>query len=167
MIWWTIASTILMFVGAWWIYTLEQRLRAMDERYKKLLSLADEADQGTILQLVSQLNEYEARFVQVEDYVMRVGAVLPHIVQGYGVVRYDAFQNITGEQSFSLALIDERGNGVVISALHARSDTRIYAKQLEAWRSEHSLSAEEQQALGQARQVLEGKVQPKSEHEEV
>lgn len=163
MVWWIIASTLLMFVGAYWIYTLEQRTTAMDARYQKLLSLANEADQGTILQLLSQLNGYEARFAQVEDYVTRVGAVLPHIIQGYGVVRYDAFENIRGEQSFSLALIDERGNGVMISALHARSDTRIYAKQLAEWRSEHSLSAEEQQALGQARQVLEGKVPLSSE----
>jgi hypothetical protein len=160
MILWIIASTVLMGVAAYWIYTLEKRTAAMAERYEKMLSLADEADQGTILQLLSQLNAYETRFAPIEDYVTRVSTVLPHIIQGYGIVRYDAFDNIRGEQSFSIALIDEGGNGVVISALHAHSDTRIYAKQLEAWRSEHSLSAEEQQALGQARQVLEGKRPP-------
>ena len=45
---WVIASTILLFVAAYWIYTLEKRLKLLETRYQKLLALADDADQATI-----------------------------------------------------------------------------------------------------------------------
>jgi len=87
----------------------------------------------------------------------RLLQALPHTIQGYGVVRYDAFENVAGDQSFSLALVDVEGSGVMLSGLHSRADTRVYAKALKQWQAGYGFSAEEQQALGLARQVLEGK----------
>lgn len=66
------------------------------------------------------------------------------------VVRYDAFEDMGGALSFSAALLDERGDGVVISAINGRSETRSYAKQVVGGDSEHSLSAEEFEAIDAA-----------------
>ena len=55
-----------------------------------------------------------------------------------------------------MALVDENGHGVIMTGLHGRDDVRVYAKPLENWKSSHSLSAEEQEVLGTARQNLQG-----------
>lgn len=67
------------------------------------------------------------------------------------VARYDAFPDMGGHLSWSLALLDDSGDGVVITSIHGRSDARSYAKQIAGWRSEQQLSAEEEQAVAQAR----------------
>lgn len=68
-----------------------------------------------------------------------------------GLHRYDAFANVGGQQSFSLALLDEEANGVVISGLYSRQEMRIYAKPVAKGRSDIALTPEEQRALSSAR----------------
>lgn len=153
---WVIASTILLFVGAYWLYVVEKRLKAMEERYQKILALAEDTDQATIVQFLARLDGQEKRLSQAEAALRRFGDILPHTIQGHGVVRYSAFENVGGDQSFSLALVDAHGNGAMLSGLHRRDDTRVYTKPLMQWRSSYSLSAEEQQALGRARQMIDG-----------
>lgn len=63
------------------------------------------------------------------------------------VVRYDAFGDMGGQLSWSLALLDDGGDGVVITSIHGRSDARTYAKPIAAWRCEQQLSPEEQDAV--------------------
>jgi len=64
-----------------------------------------------------------------------------------GVVRYDAFNETSGRQSSSVALLDERGNGVVLSAILQREQARVYAKPIAGGRSELELSPEEIEAM--------------------
>jgi hypothetical protein len=66
------------------------------------------------------------------------------------LVRYDAFSEVSGRMSFSLALLDDNGDGVTISAITGRSDTRVYAKAVAAGQGEHELSPEERQAVSVA-----------------
>jgi len=107
------------------------------------------------VQLLTRLDAQETRIGRFEATLRQIGQILPHTIQGHGAIRYSAFENVGGDQSFSLALVDARGNGAMLSGLHSRDDTRVYAKPLTQWRSSYSLSAEEQQALGQARQMIE------------
>ncbi|MEO6510611.1 MAG: DUF4446 family protein [Nocardioides sp.] len=67
------------------------------------------------------------------------------------VVRYDAFGDMGGHLSWSLALLDNGGDGVVITSIHGRSDARTYAKGIAAWSCDQQLSPEEQDALSHAR----------------
>lgn len=66
------------------------------------------------------------------------------------LVRYDALSEMSGRMSFSLALLDEHGDGVAISAISGRSDTRVYAKGVAGGKGEHELSPEEGQAVSSA-----------------
>ncbi|MEA3309476.1 MAG: DUF4446 family protein [Chloroflexota bacterium] len=150
---WVIAATLLLFLAAYWIYTLEERLNKMAERYARLAALAAELDEPTVINLLQQLEQQGAQLDDAWKLLHRLEAAFPHIVQGYGVVRYDAFPNIGGEQSFSLALVDLQGNGIVLSGLQSR-EMKIYAKSLVQWRAERSLSSEEQEALGMARKII-------------
>ena len=68
-----------------------------------------------------------------------------------GLVRYDAFGDVGGRQSWSLALLDDGGNGVVLTAIHGRSEARSYAKSVAGWSSEQPMSPEEQDAVAAAR----------------
>jgi hypothetical protein len=69
------------------------------------------------------------------------------------VVRYDAFGDMGGRLSFSAALYDDNGDGLVISSINGRSETRTYAKPLVGLASDHSLSPEEREAIEAAREV--------------
>jgi hypothetical protein len=67
------------------------------------------------------------------------------------VVRYDAFGDMGGHLSWSLALLDDGGDGVVLTSIHGRSDARTYAKNISAWTSQQQLSPEEEDAVSHAR----------------
>jgi len=67
------------------------------------------------------------------------------------VVRYDAFGDMGGHLSWSLALLDESGDGVVLTSIHGRSDARSYAKSIAGWHCDQQLSPEEEEAIEQAR----------------
>ena len=71
-------------------------------------------------------------------------------MQKVGLVRYNPFEETGGNQSFALAMLDADGDGWVLSSLHARSGTRVYAKAVSAGRSDVALSDEETAALRQA-----------------
>ena len=68
-----------------------------------------------------------------------------------GIIRYDAFGDVGGRLSWSLALLDDSGDGVVLTAIHGRSEARSYAKSVSGWRSEQQLSPEEDEAVASAR----------------
>lgn len=74
-------------------------------------------------------------------------AALRHLA----VVRYDAFGDMGGHLSWSLALLDDGGNGVVLTSIHGRSEARTYAKNIAAWSSDQQLSPEEDEAVAAAR----------------
>ena len=75
------------------------------------------------------------------------GDALRHLA----VVRYDAFGDLGGHLSWSLALLDDAGNGVVLTSIHGRSEARTYAKNVGAWTSQQQLSPEEAEAIAHAR----------------
>ncbi len=84
---------------------------------------------------------------EVQALRAEAGEALRHLA----VVRYDAFSDMGGRLSWSLALLDEAGNGVVLTSIHGRSEARTYAKDIAAWSSDQQLSPEEEEAVTAAR----------------
>jgi hypothetical protein len=76
---------------------------------------------------------------------------LADAIRHVAVVRYDAFNDMGGRMSFSAALLDDAGDGVVISSINGRTETRTYAKGVKGGASEAELSPEEEQVIGYAR----------------
>jgi hypothetical protein len=68
----------------------------------------------------------------------------------FSLLRFNPFSDTGGEQSFVLSLLDGGGNGILLTSLHGRGMTRIYAKRVIAGKSDQELSAEEKKALSQA-----------------
>jgi hypothetical protein len=79
------------------------------------------------------------------------GTVDPRAVRDVAIVRYDALQEMSGQLSFSLALLNAVGDGVVLSSINGRAETRTYAKPVRAGKGGQELSPEEAQAVHSAR----------------
>lgn len=75
----------------------------------------------------------------------------PRAVRDLAIVRYDALEETSGQLSFSLALLNALGDGVVMTSINGRSETRTYAKIIVAGHGAQELSPEEEQALRSAR----------------
>jgi hypothetical protein len=156
---WAVALTVLVIVGIVWILDLQARMGRLRRRREELLAEGEEGDHNlaaALENLASRLSETSARTERLVAHAQQIDEALAHAVQGVGLVRFRAFQDTGGDQSFSLALADGEGNGVVVSALYGRGATRIYAKPVQGWLSPKALSEEEEEALTQARQVIVG-----------
>lgn len=71
-------------------------------------------------------------------------------IQKVGIVRFNPFKEMGGDHSFSLALLDGKDTGFVITGLHTRERTRVYLKSIKKGKSDLELSSEEKKALGLA-----------------
>jgi hypothetical protein len=98
-----------------------------------------------------ELAQISARLGTLEAAVGQIADNLPRSIQGVGVVRYNPFEQMGSNMSFSLALLDGRANGVVVSVLNSREGSRVYGKAVERGTSNYPLSDEERQALALAR----------------
>jgi hypothetical protein len=108
-------------------------------------NLADilEAHLDKVYAVARRQDELDGRAVALE-------ARARHTLQGLSLVRFNNFDDTGGNQSFALAVSDPEANGVVISSLHARNQTRVYAKAVARGVAEGALSAEESNALREA-----------------
>jgi hypothetical protein len=108
--------------------------------------------------LVDHAVELQAAFAALRDWVETVATTLDGrlgeaelrlagAVTHRALVRYDAYNEMSGRQSLSIALLDDTRSGIVLSSIHHRDQARIYAKQVHAGKSELELSPEEQEAL--------------------
>lgn len=72
---------------------------------------------------------------------------IQHCVQGVGVIRYNAFEDMGGDLSFSVALLDQKSNGIAMTSITGRHDNRFYCKPIVAGKSVYPLSPEEENAI--------------------
>lgn len=96
-----------------------------------------------------ELADADVRALRAEVAALKqeVGGALRHLA----VVRYDAFGDMGGHLSWSVAMLDDAGDGVLFTSIHGRSEARTYARTVTAWTCEQPLSDEESQALRLAR----------------
>ncbi len=108
--------------------------------------VSDNIEQAEIL-----LREVERLSEQYAQVLRRLAGAVQHI----GVVRFDAFRDLGGLLSFAVALLDDRGNGLVLSSIYGRSESRTYAKPVVERGSNYELSPEEREAIRLAMQSKE------------
>ena len=111
--------------------------RGSDERSLEAIL---EAHLTRVHQVVRDLDEVEVRTAVLERDLRRTFARV-------GLVRYNPFEDTGGNQSFAIALLDAHGDGFLVSSLHARNQTRVYAKGVKGGRSDSATSDEEAEAL--------------------
>lgn len=130
---------------------LARRTRRLDERLSGITRGAEgrsleailDAHLEKVFTISRELDDVAARTAILEGAQRKA-------FQRVGLVRYNPFEDTGGNQSFALALLDASGDGWVLSSLHARQGTRVYAKEVRGGRSEAGLSSEETAAIAQA-----------------
>ena len=133
------------------VVALARRTRRLDARLAGLTRGAEGSSLEAVLD--AHLDKVQAVARELDEVVARqavLEAAQRKAFQRVGLVRYNPFEETGGNQSFALALLDAGGDGWVLSSLHARSGTRVYAKAIKAGRADTGLSDEETAALGQA-----------------
>jgi hypothetical protein len=103
----------------------------------------------------------EEAIARLSGQQQRLDQLIRGAVQRVGLVRYDAFEDVGGRLSFSCAMLNEDGDGVVVTSINGRQDTRVYAKPVHKGESLHNLSEEEAAAIHEAmvgpRQTVEAR----------
>ena len=133
------------------VAVLQRRMVALDRRLAGLTR--GEAGDSLESVLHAHLEKVHVLSDEVDTLTARAAileTVQRRAVQQVGLVRYNPFEDTGGNQSFAVALLDAHGDGFIVSSLHARSGTRIYAKAVAAGKSEAALSEEESEALRRA-----------------
>ena len=107
----------------------------------------DDALRGVLEGHARALQRLEAAIRQLSADDRGLAESVRGAVQRVSLLRYDAFEEVGGRLSFSCALLNERGDGVVVTSINGRQDTRVYAKPVHGGTSDHNLSEEEEQAI--------------------
>ena len=131
------------------------RLSGVERRYRTLMGgRGGSASAPTLGEMVAGQRERLDKTAKDLSALAGVVSTMEKSVQGsvqhVGLVRFNPFQETGGDQSFALALLDGRGDGIVISSLHSRAMTRFYAKPIKGGASQASLSEEEAKAVQKA-----------------
>ena len=136
-----IAIGLSLLAIAFWVFGAGARRRVPSA------AIAGDEAVGVLLERIERL-EQAARSLNGTDRRQQVQ--IEGSVRRVGILRYDAFEDVGGRLSFSCALLDEHGTGVVITSINGRQETRVYAKPIARSTSSYNLSLEEEEAIRQA-----------------
>ncbi|NLV15604.1 MAG: DUF4446 family protein [Syntrophomonadaceae bacterium] len=150
--WVQIALTISFLFIYFIMWLRNRKLSKLLSYYTGLMESYQEGNLESILQQVTTRQSYLDQ--QVFDLEQRIKhdekRMMDHISR-VGIVRYKAFREMGGDLSFSVALLNDYGTGLVLTGIHGSRETRVYSKEVEGFASSHPLSQEEKQAINQAR----------------
>jgi len=146
-----ILSGIIFF----WLAFLSVLFYNLYRHYQKLTKGISKKDLKSILEgLLKNLEKESTRVNEVIKEVQKLRGENVYNIQKIGLVRFNPFSETGGNQSFSLALLDGEESGLVITSLHSRETTRIYAKPVKKQKADgYELSVEEKQALKNAKRI--------------
>jgi Protein of unknown function (DUF4446) len=161
-----VAAGAVALIALLWLIVLARRVSKLRAAQRVVFGERDARD------LVTHAAELDRDFRSLHSYVedlatglqSRLTTVeqrLDGAITYRGLIRYDAYNEMSGRQSTSIALLDARGSGVVVSSIHHRDQARLYAKQVVEGRGQLELSPEEQEAI---RVALAGEVPDRAEH---
>ena len=142
-----LALAVVAFALVVAVVVLGLRLRRLAADQRVALDGVEVDVVSTLARQRRRLEELDAALADARAHSEGVAARVERTLSRIGVVRYDAFDDIGGQQSFSAALLDEHGDGVVITSITGRQDGRTYLKAVVAGEGTQLLSDEERAAV--------------------
>ncbi|MBU4274287.1 DUF4446 family protein [Patescibacteria group bacterium] len=115
---------------------------------KKIKNLED-----VILNQLQKTKKQEADIADLTSKIKKLENISEKTFQKIGMLRFNPFNDMGGNQSFVIALLDNQNNGFVISSLFIKEGNRVYAKSIKSGQSNYPLSDEEKEALDRAMNV--------------
>ena len=138
----------VMFV---WIVLVEWRLFRLTRTVRMLLTGRGGADlELTLREFLSRLDTATEQLKRLDGRALQLETKMPFTIQHVGIVRFNPFADRGGDQSFVVALLDDRSDGVVVSSLHSRNDSKLFAKPIVGGNSTYPLTDEEKEAIKRA-----------------
>jgi hypothetical protein len=139
-----VAAAAVAAVSLLYVLILGRRVRKMRRAFRgRQTSAEHQGGQEATEALGFEVAGLREETISLQEAVARS-------VQRVGIIRFDAFEDMGGMLSFAVALLDADGNGVVLSSINGRNETRIYAKPIEQGTSRTHLSGEEEEAIRRA-----------------
>jgi len=134
-----------------WNLFLEIRLRREEKRVSFFFKGRKAGDlEEVLLEILKKTRKGEKEIEKILKKLETLDRSALSSIQKVGIVRFNPFKDIGGNQSFSVAFLDQKDDGVVITALHGREGTRVYAKPITNGESSYPLSKEEEEAIRRA-----------------
>ena len=147
---WLVMLVLLVMVALWTL-ALQRHTRRLDGRLSDIFSGVSSENMGRMLaEYLSTVRRTATAVDQMKAEHDELATLMPQVIRHVGLVRFSPFHDTGGDQSFALALLDGSGDGVVITALHSRSDSRLYAKPIDRGTSAYALTPEEKEAMDRA-----------------
>jgi Protein of unknown function (DUF4446) len=133
------------------VLVLALRIKKLRRDYAILRGEGDERDVfAAVSRALKRVDGVDRRLDGIVASQAEAQAVNRYALSRFGLVRYDAFEEMGGRLSFSAAFLDEHGDGLVFSSINGRTETRTYAKPIKGLASDHTLSPEERSAIEEA-----------------
>ena len=149
-----LALAVLALALLAWLALVQVRLHRLLSQYRSVFAGAQGGNLEALLaQNLEEGRRASAKVDELAALCQRLEATLQHAVQDVGIVRFNPFGDTGGDQSFAVALLDAQGDGLVLTSLYGRAESRIYAKPVQGGQSPYPLTAEEAQAIRQAREA--------------
>jgi hypothetical protein len=146
-----VVLAIVVLALAIWVALLQRSEARLRGRLRRVLPSGESTSLDEMLERqVRRAEELAGRVDALNKLQHDLEEVVSHTIQKVAIVRYNPFNDTGGDQSFAIALLDPLGNGAVVSSLHSRTDTRVFAKPIQSGRSKYPLSDEEQEAIRKA-----------------
>ena len=144
-----VALVIILLIG---FMILLIRFAKLNKRYNNFMKKLGNGEtlQEDLETYMYRVEKVEKQNAEISNNIKNIEHDLTKCIQKIGMVRYNAFKDTGSDLSFTLALLDENNNGVVLNGIYSREMSNIYAKPIEQGKSSYTLSEEEQQALQQA-----------------
>lgn len=145
-------SDILSIISLLGLIILSFLFYRLSSHYSNLTKDVSKKDLlSSLNQLISLSNDNSEKINKLSEQLSAEIFENKNHLQKIGFTRYNPFTDTGGDQSFTLALLDEKGTGIVISSLHSRENTRLYAKKVVSGQVEgQATSKEEQQVIKEA-----------------
>ena len=141
---------VFFFILLYLLVQVSRTKKRLDSFFKK-----GDKDLGEVL--ASQIKKLEDQGKNIEKIygeIEKLNKISATCFQKIGVIRFNPFQEVGGDQSFSVALLDAQNNGFVITGLYTREGNRIFAKPIENGQSKYLLSGEEKEAIKKATGII-------------
>jgi hypothetical protein len=146
-----IAIIVLLAIFAGGLLIVFRRMRRLEERFDTLFQNVSEDNVARMLtEYLTTVRGTAATVERIKTEHDQIARVVPHTIQHVGLIRFSPFHDTGGDQSFALALLDGQSDGVIVTGLHSRTESRLYAKPVERGESVYTLTPEERDAMNRA-----------------
>lgn len=142
---------IVIFIMLGIMINQGMKLSYMKRRYRKMMTGVDGANiERMLMGHIDEVKKVVAANDRIDAENQRLDALLQTALTRVGVVRFRAFEDMGSDLSYAVALLDSHNNGVVLSSIFGREDSRSYVKPIKDGKSTYTMTAEEEKALQEA-----------------